>query len=101
MSGVPIEWTHPTVIASIDAAAAMARAYDIVFPPSLNSNHTRRRAIDMRIDSILGKSVAKADGTLAMIRKHSPKDSDLFAVGATYQVFKLVSDVPHWSDDGH
>ena len=26
---------------------------------------------------------------------------ELIAVGATYGVFKLVSDPPHWSDDGH
>jgi uncharacterized Zn-binding protein involved in type VI secretion len=29
------------------------------------------------------------------------KMSDLHAVGASYGVHKLVSDPPHWSDDGH
>jgi len=101
MDGVMIEWVHPTKDASIRAAAAMARAYDIVYPPALSSNHTRRRAIDMRISSIVGKSVAKADGTQVVIQKHADIDSDLFAVGASYNVFKLVSDKPHWSDDGH
>jgi hypothetical protein len=100
MAGVSIEWMHPTALASVSAASAMARAYDIVFPPALLSNHTRRRAIDMQIDSILGKSVASADGTSVAIRKHFDRDSDLFAVGATYNVFKLLSDKPHWSDDG-
>lgn len=100
IGGVRIEWVHPTKDASISAAAAMARAYKIVFPPSLDSNHTRRRAIDMRIDGIVGKPVAKADGSLAVIRKHGDRESDLFAVGASYNVIKLVSDKPHWSDDG-
>jgi hypothetical protein len=26
---------------------------------------------------------------------------DLIAVGATFGVIKLVTDPPHWSDDGH
>jgi hypothetical protein len=101
MDGVMIEWVHPTKEASIRAATAMAKAYDIVYPPALSSNHTRRRAIDMRISDIVGKSVVKADGTEVIIRKHAETDSDLFAVGASYNVFKLVSDKPHWSDDGH
>lgn len=101
MDGVMIESVHPTKYASIRAAAAMARAYEIVYPPALISNHTRRCAIDMRISGVVGKSVAKADGTQVVIRKHAETDSDLFAVGASYNVFKLVSDKPHWSDDGH
>lgn len=101
MDGVMIDWVHPTKEVSIRAAAAMAKAFDIVYPPALTSNHTRRCAIDMRISGIVGKSVTKADGTKIVIEKHSDTDSDLFAVGASYKVFKLVSDKPHWSDDGH
>jgi hypothetical protein len=78
----------------------MAKAYDIVYRPALSSNHTRRRAIDMRITGVVGKTVAKADGSQVVIQKHGDTDSDLFAVGASYNVFKLVSDKPHWSDDG-
>jgi hypothetical protein len=101
MAGVRIEWVHPTKAASIKAAVAMTRGYRIVYPPALNSNHTQGRAIDMRIDGVVGKSVAKADGTAVVIRKHSDTDSDLFDVGASYKVYKLVADKPHWSDDGH
>lgn len=100
MDGVLIEWVHGSDEASVQAAAAMAKLYHIVFPPALNSNHTRRRAIDMQIDRVLGKSVAKADGSLISIRTHGPMKSDLFDVGASYNVFKLVSDKPHWSEDG-
>lgn len=101
MAGVAIEWVHPTKEASIMAASAMAKKYKIVFPPALESNHTKRRAIDMRVDAVVGKSVAKADGTMITIRTHNATESDLFAVGASYNVFKLRSDKPHWSDDGH
>lgn len=101
MEGVMIEWVHPTKEASIKAARAMAKAYDIVFPPALTSNHTLRRAIDMRVTGVVGKSIEKADGSLVVIHKHNDTDSDLFAVGASYNVMKLVSDKPHWSDDGH
>jgi hypothetical protein len=72
-----------------------------VYTPALTSNHTRRRAIDMRISGVVGKSVEMADGTKVLIQKHSDTDSDLFAVGASYNVFKLTADKPHWSDDGH
>jgi hypothetical protein len=101
MDGVRIEWVHPTVGASVKAAAEMTKAYKVVFPPALESNHTRRRAIDMRIDGIMGKSIAKADGTIVVIREHADTDSDLLMVGASYNVFKLLKDKPHWSDNGH
>lgn len=100
MDGVSIEWVHPSAHASLSAAMAMASAYCIVHPPAIDSNHTRGRAIDMRIESILGKSVAMADGKLAKVCKHTDKDSDLFAIGATYNVIKLVPDIPHWSENG-
>jgi hypothetical protein len=101
MAGVLIEWVRPTKTASIKAAEAMMRAYRIVYPPALNSNHTQGRAIDMRVDGIAGKLVARADGTAIVIRKHHDTDSDLFDVGASYKVYKLIADKPHWSDDGH
>lgn len=97
---VPIEWVHPSEAESIRAAAEMVRAYGIEFPPALESNHSRRRAIDMRLHGVLGKTVARADGEFVKIKKHTANDSDLYAVGASYNVHKLVSDKPHWSDDG-
>lgn len=101
MDGVMIEWKHPTKEASFKAAAAMARAFRIVYPPALSSNHILRRAIDMRITCAIGKSIRKADGSSVVVHKHNDTDSDLFAIGASYNVFKLIPDKPHWSDDGH
>jgi hypothetical protein len=100
MDGVLIEWVHPNRDASIAAAATMARGYGIVYPPALKSRHTDGRAIDMRINDAIGKSVTAADGKLVKVTTHENDQSDLFQVGASYNVIKLISDVPHWSDDG-
>lgn len=97
MPGVNIEWVHPTGAASTAAATEMALGYGIVYPPALDTNHTRRTAMDITITQIIGKSIIDAAGTEVSIAKLS----DLNAVGATFGVHKLVSDRPHWSSDGH
>ena len=97
MEGVNIEWVHSTEVASKAAATAMAGGYGIVYPPALISNHSKRTAIDVVISGMVGKTIANATGTRVTIAQQS----DLNAVGATYGVIKLVSDPPHWSDDGH
>lgn len=51
----------------------------------------------MTIGGIVGKKIKDASDKDVDIRKLG----DLYAVGATYGVQKLVSDPPHWSDDGH
>ena len=95
--GVDIEWVHDTEAKSVAAASAMANAYGIAYPPALVSNHTRRTAIDMTIGNMVGRSITDAQGTVIAVKKLS----DLHAVGASFGVIKLVSDPPHWSDDGH
>jgi hypothetical protein len=97
MPGVNIEWVHDSDAASKTAAAAMARGYGIVFPPALISRHTERAAIDMTISGIVGETIQNASGESVEIKKLS----DLHAVGASYGARKLVSDPPHWSDNGH
>jgi D-alanyl-D-alanine dipeptidase len=97
MAGVNIEWVHPTEAASVSAASAMASGYGIAFPPALTSNHTRRTAIDMTIRNIVGRTIVDANGASVSISRLS----DLNSVGATFGVVKLVSDPPHWSEDGH
>lgn len=96
MTGVNIDWVHDTPAASKAAARAMVVAYGIVFPPALTSRHTERAAIDMTITGMNGKTIQDASGRNLAIKKMS----DLHAVGASYGVHKLVSDPPHWSDDG-
>ena len=95
--GVNIEWVHETEARSVAAASAMANAYGIAYPPALVSNHTRRTALDMTIGNMIGRNITDAQGTVIAVKKLS----DLHAVGASFGVIKLVSDPPHWSDNGH
>lgn len=97
MNGVNIDWVHDSEEESKKAASAMARGFTIVYPPALISRHTEKAAVDMTITGIVGKKVKNASGDDVEIKRLS----DLNAVGATYGVNKLVSDPPHWSDDGH
>ncbi len=97
MTGVNIEWVHPTATESKTAASAMADAYGIVYPPALVSNHSRRTAIDVTITGMIGRVILDGAGTRVTINSLS----DLNAVGVSYGVIKLVSDPPHWSEDGH
>lgn len=103
MRGVPIEWSHPTAAASIAAARKMVAAYQIAFRPALKSRHTQARAIDMTISWSGDLSIRRKDGSVVVIAT-APRNggnSRLVAVGHDYGVIKLMSDPPHWSDDGH
>lgn len=96
MDGVHIEWQHDSDKASRSAASSMTSGYNIVFPPALISRHTEKAAIDMSITGLIGKTMKNASGDDVNIKNNN----DIFSVGATYQVIKLVSDPPHWSDNG-
>lgn len=95
--GVAIEWGHGSTEVSKSAASAMRSGYGIVFPPALESDHTRRLVIDMTITGMVGKEIKNANGDSVSIAQLS----DLNAVGEAYGVIKLASDPPHWSSDGH
>lgn len=97
MDGVNIDWVHDSDDESKKAATAMARGFTIVYPPALISRHTERAAVDMTIGGMVGKKIKDASDKDVDIKQLS----DLNAVGATYGVHKLLSDPPHWSDDGH
>jgi hypothetical protein len=103
MAGVNIDWAHLDARgksdrkAAVKAASAMVRGYGMAHSAVLASRHTQKRAIDMTISGIVGKSVKDAAGVAQPI--HTLRD--LNAVGKSYGVIKLVSDPPHWSDDGH
>lgn len=96
MAGVTIDWEHGTLAKSKAAAAAMVAGYAIVYAPSLVSRHTERNAIDMTISGIKKKTMKDASGVDVLIQN----DSDLYKVGASFGVKKLVTDPPHWSVDG-
>jgi len=97
MNGVNIDWVHDTDAESIQAAHAMVTGFGIVFPPALISRHTERAAVDISITGIIGRTIKDASGQDVLIHHMS----DLFPVGASYGARKLVSDPPHWSDNGH
>lgn len=106
--GLDIEWDHGDAAASKAGAAEMVSGFQLAIPPrssqppSLISHHIPGRAIDMSIiwsDTI---HVARKDGKKVPITYTSNpnKNTDLHAVGASYGVFKLKSDAPHWSFNG-
>jgi hypothetical protein len=51
----------------------------------------------MTITDVMGKVLKNADGSEVLVRSQP----QLHSVGATFGVHKLVTDLPHWSDDGH
>jgi hypothetical protein len=109
MPGVNICWLHkfangnPDLAGSRAAAQLMVAAYQIVYPPVLNSRHTERRAIDMTIAWQGDLSIMDGHGQRVKISSapRTGDNPDLHKVGASYGLIKLVSDPPHWSDDGH
>jgi hypothetical protein len=76
--------TPPLVVQwSVAGARAMVATYDLAVLPVLASRHIDGRAIDMKITGWTGG------------------DAALWALGAKFKVYKLKTDPPHWSDDGH
>jgi hypothetical protein len=110
MYGVDIEWVHhdaqgrPNILASQAAANEMVQGFGIVFQPALTSRHTEGRAIDM--DITWSRNLTIRDGSGAQVTITSqPRtgagNADLQRVGASFGVYKLATDPPHWSSDGH
>jgi hypothetical protein len=97
MDGVNIEWDHGDNEKSKKAATQMANGYNIVYPPALISRHTERAAIDMTISEITNKTMRNANGDDVKVTD----SSTLNQIGATYGCIKLITDPPHWSDNGH
>lgn len=101
--GVNIDWAHGgDVGAARKAASAMVTGYAIKFPAALVSRHTQRRAIDMNIAWKGTLTVVDFDGKAHAIASapRTHMNPELHAVGKSFGVIKLVSDPPHWSDDG-
>lgn len=100
---INIDWVHRYQNGQVDlersirAARAMKNGYQIVYPPALTSRHSQGRAIDMRVDNFMNKLVKNAQGVDTLITSSIV----LYQIGQSYNVRKLVSDPPHWSDDGH
>jgi hypothetical protein len=103
MAAVDIVWAHDSISDSRSAAAAMKHGYAIRFPAALTSRHTQRRAIDMTISWQGTLTIVDFDGQTHPIANgpRNGSNPDLISVGKSFGVIKLVSDPPHWSDDGH
>ena len=103
MAGVNILWAHGSYAESKDAASAMKQGYGIQFPAALVSRHTQRRAIDMTISWSGTLNIRDFNGVLHHIAPNPANGSnaELIAVGQSFGVIKLITDPPHWSDDGH
>lgn len=107
---VNINWVHTDAnghyskTKSINAALEMCKAYNISYKPAINTNHTAGFAIDMTITWKGTLKIVNAKGTTKTISS-TPRtgagNTDLHAIGKSYNVLKLVSDPPHWSVNGH
>lgn len=100
--GVAIRWDHGDDTRSRRAAQEMVALFGIAYPPALTSRHIAGRAIDMTIN--WSGTLALVDAVGARHRLEAPRsgagNTALHAIGAGYGVHKLLSDPPHWSDDG-
>ncbi len=104
MVGIDIDWVHYTDAASYQAARDMVNAFDIGSnPAALQSRHTQALAIDWIISWNPPMRIRNGNGQTVTIG--TPTDgndnSALWDVGATYGVYKLEYDPPHWSVDGY
>ena len=103
LSAVDIDWEHYTRAGSLRGAQDMVNAYRIGNNPvSLRSRHIQRLALDWIIT--WRGTIRIKDGNGRMITVGSPTDASLnqtmWRVGASYGVYKLAGDPPHWSVDG-
>ncbi len=108
MAGVDIQWMHPDAYAgrfeeSRAAAEAMVQSYGIVFKPALTSRHIEGKAIDMDIEWRGDLRMPSPNGNINVLGNlpRNGMNQVLHAIGISYGVYKLVSDPPHWSADGH
>ncbi|MBO9621355.1 MAG: peptidoglycan-binding protein [Sphingomonas sp.] len=103
IAGAPIRWDHGDTASSRRAAQQMVDLFGIAYEPSLTSRHIEGRAVDMTIAWTGTVRVEDRSGhKVAIGTPRSGADNrTLHGIGAGYGVFKLLSDPPHWSDDGH
>jgi hypothetical protein len=70
---------------------------------ALRSRHTEGRAIDMSVSWSNNLEIVDARGRRVVINTEprNGNNPQLREIGRTFGVIKLISDPPHWSDDGH
>lgn len=103
MAGVDINWAHGgNRVAAKAAAEAMVGRYGMKHCAALKGRHIDRRAIDQSISWNGTLAIRTKSGEVRKIasQPRTGANAELHTVGKTYGVIKLVSDPPHWSDDG-
>ena len=102
-SEVNIIWDHGNLQDSMGAAKEMVALFGLVHEAALNSRHIQGLAIDMNLTWRGTVRIRNKRGEMVEIddRIAAAKNLPLHSVGASYSVFKLLSDAPHWSADGH
>lgn len=109
---VPIRWRHPDGLqATIAAARAMAGAYDVVYATERGarySSHYSGAAVDFAVLDLPRSVTLTAPGgdtrrTFDLSDPEQPRDLNLTPaliewVERHFQMRKLRSDYPHWSD---
>lgn len=101
-AGLSIRWDHGDATRSKQGAQEMVDLFGIAFKPSLTSLHIEGRAIDMTIrwsDKLVIRDSFGKKFTLTAPRS-GEINADLHRIGASFGVFKLLSDPPHWSETG-
>ena len=97
-----IIWDHKDNAATRQGALEMKQCFDIAFPAALKSRHIDGLAVDMTISWHGSLDIKSGQGQiLAIGAPFDGSNPDLHAVGKSYGVIKLLSDLPHWSSDGH
>jgi hypothetical protein len=102
IQGCRISWDHGDLARSKKGAQEMVDLFGIAYQPSLTSNHIDGNAIDMTIGWTGTIQIEEKNGRKRALSapRSGESNTDLHKVGATYGVLKLLSDAPHWSDDG-
>lgn len=103
MAGVDIDWGHYTRAGSIQAASQMVDVYGVGGNPvALQSLHTQRLAIDWNVTWEGTLKIKDGNGRIVEIGepRNGASNKKLFEVGASYGVYKLENDPPHWSSNG-
>jgi hypothetical protein len=100
---VPIVWDHGDDSHSRAAAKALAAKFGVVYSAAFPSPHCYGQAIDWYIKWSGNPAVHKKNGDPVQLcppgtsaPTNGVSNAHLHAVGATYDVVKLVGDAPHW-----
>jgi hypothetical protein len=101
--GVDIEWDHGDLESSRNGAEEMVKLFGMAHIASLTSNHIRGKAIDMTIswrDALIIRRSGRIEAKIESGTR-TGRNRELHEVAySIFGVRKLLSDPPHWSQNG-